>query len=97
MITYKGWSGTCKGFSELVSGKKYPDCYRETLYDRMNGPVEVDEEMYEYFRSVLPPFGIKNGFQCSEPVYSGSFNTFTEKDGRYWYHGHGPRGAAWLQ
>lgn len=96
MITYKEWTLSRKGFSEFVSGREHPECYRETLYSKMKEPVEVDEETYLYFLEVLPPFFITGGFQCSEPVYSGSFDTFTKKDGRYLYHGHGPKGGKWI-
>lgn len=96
MLTNEQWTLSRKTFSEFISGREYPECYSETLYSKMKEPVEVDEEIYMYFLEVLPPFYIRNGFQCSEPVYSGSFDTFTEKDGRYWYHGHGPKGGKWL-
>lgn len=96
MLTNKQWTESRKGFSEFVSGREYPECYSETLYIKMKELVEVDEEIYMYFLEVLPPFFITGGFQCSEPLYAGSFDTFTEKDGRYWYHGHGPRGGKWL-
>lgn len=96
MITHKQWTESGKDFHKFVSGHDYPECYKKTLSVNMTEPVEIDEEIYLYFLEVLPPFFITGGFQCSEPVYSGSFDTFTEKDGRYWYHGHGPKGGKWL-
>ncbi len=96
MITYKQWSSSGKDFHKFVSGHDYPECYKKTMAVNMPEPVEIDEDIYMYFLEVLPPFFITGGFQCSEPVYAGSFDTFTEKDGRYWYHGHGPRGGKWL-
>ncbi len=96
MITYKQWSSSGKDFHKFVSGHDYPECYKKTMAVNMPEPVEIDEDIFMYFMEVLPPFFITGGFQCSEPVYSGSFDTFTEKDGVYWYHGHGPRGGKWL-
>lgn len=96
MITHKQWTESGKDFHKFVSGHDYPECYKKTLDVNMPEPVEIDEEIYLYFLEVLPPFFITGGFQCSEPVYSGSFDTFTEKGGRYLYHGHGPKGGKWL-
>ena len=96
MITYKQWSSSGKDFHKFVSGHDYPECYKKTVALNMPEPVEIDEDIFMYFMEVLPPFFITGGFQCSEPVYSGSFDTFTEKDGVYRYHGHGPKGGKWL-
>jgi hypothetical protein len=96
MITNKQWSSSGKDFHKFVSGHDYPECYKKTMAVNMPEPVEIDEDIFMYFMEVLPPFFITGGFQCSEPVYSGSFDTFTEKDGVYCYHGHGPRGGKWL-
>lgn len=97
MITYEKWQNSGKDFHRFVSGCDYPENYKKTLAHNMAGPVEIDEELYMYFLGVLPPFFISLGFQCSEPVYSGTFDTFTESGGRYWYHGHGPRNATWIR
>lgn len=96
-VTEKEWLESKTDFSKFISGKDYPDNYEATLFKNMVEPIEVDEEIYMYFMECLPPIGIKNGFQNSEAVCWGTFNTFTKHGNRYFYHGHGPRGGDWVK
>ena len=63
------------------------------LYDYLAIGDEVDEEMVEYFRDILPPTTYRsNLIQCGEP-YShvrgrATYTTFINDDGKWYYTGH---------
>ena len=96
-VTDKEWRKSGMDFDWFITRKAYPDNYKETFYIRMKEPVEIDEKIFMYFLECLPPIYIKNGFQNSEPVYARTYHTFTQKEDRYFFHGHGPEGGKWVK
>lgn len=96
-VTITDWRASKHDWHTFISKRIYPDNYPYTRYDSLPEPVEIDEELYYYFRECLPPFEIPRGFQNSEDVAGGTYDTFTKKGNRYFYHGHGPMGAEWLK
>ena len=96
MKTKEMWDKSGKSFHAFISGEDSQEKYRQTLFSQMKEPVEVDEEIYDYYLCALPAIPIMKGFQCSEPVLSDTYDTFTQYDGKFLYHGHGPKYAEWV-
>ena len=78
--------------------KEWGESGKNNYYDYANAGDEVDEETYNYFRDILPPVTLKQGyFQVGEPYshvqdkngqWRATFATFVFDGEKYYYLGH---------